>query len=148
MKSDKQISELLLFSKKLRDNYDKKIEEISLEIGLTKPEADMLLFLFNNPELNTAKDAVMYRGFSKAYVSKALTLLSEKKFIILEKDVVDKRFQHIYIKEEARNKVKILKNTQEEIHNSYMKNVTEKEKEILGKIVSKIFENVKGEYNV
>ena len=36
---------VLYFFKKIKDEYDKKIEEAALEIALTKPEADLLLFL-------------------------------------------------------------------------------------------------------
>lgn len=145
MEDKKNLSELLYFSKKSRDNYDKKIEESASEIGLTKPEADMLLFLVNNPEYNTARDAVYYRGFSKAYVSKALTLLIQKKYISIEHDVVDKRYQHITIKDNIINKVRILQNTQEEIINSYMKNITEEEKKLFIQIINKMVKNMKGE---
>lgn len=145
MENKKNLSELLYFSKKARENYDKKIEESANELGLTKPEADILLFLINNPEYNTARDAVYYRGFSKAYVSKALTLLYEKKFISLEHDVVDKRYQHITIKNNIINKARILQNTQEEIINSYMKNITEEEKKLFIQIVNKMIKNMKGE---
>lgn len=148
MEKEKNISDLLYFSKKARDNYDKKIEETAKEIGLTKQEADMLLFLVNNPKYNTARDAVNYRGFSKAYVSKALTLLYEKNYILLQKDVVDKRYQHVFIRDNAINKVKILQNTQEEVFNSYMKSITEEEKKIFSQIINKMIKNMKGEKNV
>ncbi len=32
-----------------------------------KPEADILIFLKNNPEYNKANDIVKFRGFSKAH---------------------------------------------------------------------------------
>ena len=139
------ISELLYFSKKVRDNYDKKIEDIALEIGLSKPEADLLLFLSNNPSYNTARDAVIYRGFSKAYVSKALNSLYKKNYISFKQDVVDKRYQHIFIKDAIENKVRILKNTQEEIISEYTKNITDEEKKNFCLIINKMIKNMKGE---
>ena len=137
------VSELLYFFKKIKDEYDKKIEEAALEIALTKPEADLLLFLSNNPSYNTARDAVVYRGFSKAYVSKALNSLYKKNYISLKQDVVDKRYQHILI-----NKVKILQNTQEKVFQEHTKNITEEEKKLFIEIINKMFKNKKGEKNV
>lgn len=142
------ISELLYFFKKIKDEYDKKIEEAALEIALTKPEADLLLFLSNNPSYNTARDAVVYRGFSKAYVSKALNSLYKKNYISLKQDVVDKRYQHIFINENIINKVKILQNTQEKVFKEHTKNITEEEKKLFIEIINKMFKNKKGEKNV
>ena len=142
------VSELLYFFKKIKDEYDKKIEEAALEIALTKPEADLLLFLSNNPSYNTARDAVVYRGFSKAYVSKALNSLYKKKYISLKQDVVDKRYQHIFINENIINKVKILQNTQEKVFKEHTKNITEEEKKLFIEIINKMFKNKKGEKNV
>ena len=142
------VSELLYFFKKIKDEYDKKIEEAALEIALTKPEADLLLFLSNNPSYNTARDAVVYRGFSKAYVSKALNSLYKKNYISLKQDVVDKRYQHIFINENIINKVKILQNTQEKVFREHTKNITEEEKKLFIEIINKMFKNKKGEKNV
>ncbi len=142
------VSELLYFFKKIKDEYDKKIEEAALEIALTKPEADLLLFLSNNPSYNTARDAVVYRGFSKAYVSKALNSLYKKNYISLKQDVVDKRYQHIFINENIINKVKILQNTQEKVFKEHTKNITEEEKKLFIEIINKMFKNKKGEKNV
>lgn len=142
------VSELLYFFKKIKDEYDKKIEEAALEIALTKPEADLLLFLSNNPSYNTARDAVVYRGFSKAYVSKALNSLYKKNYISLKQDVVDKRYQHIFINENIINKVKILQNTQEKEFQEHTKNITEEEKKLFIEIINKMFKNKKGEKNV
>lgn len=142
------VSELLYFFKRIKDEYDKKIEEAALEIALTKPEADLLLFLSNNPSYNTARDAVVYRGFSKAYVSKALNSLYKKNYISLKQDVVDKRYQHIFINENIINKVKILQNTQEKVFKEHTKNITEEEKKLFIEIINKMFKNKKGEKNV
>lgn len=142
------VSELLYFFKKIKDEYDKKIEEAALEITLTKPEADLLLFLSNNPSYNTARDAVVYRGFSKAYVSKALNSLYKKNYISLKQDVVDKRYQHIFINENIINKVKILQNTQEKVFKEHTKNITEEEKKLFIEIINKMLKNKKGEKNV
>ncbi len=142
------VSELLYFFKKIKDEYDKKIEEAALEIALTKPEADLLLFLSNNPSYNTARDAVVYRGFSKAYVSKALNSLYKKNYISLKQDVVDKRYQHIFINENIINKVKILQNIQEKVFKEHTKNITEEEKKLFIEIINKMFKNKKGEKNV
>ena len=66
------VTSIIKSTRRVRDQYDAAISRAAHQCGITRPEADVLLFLYNNPTLNTARDIVYYRGFSKAYVSKAV----------------------------------------------------------------------------
>lgn len=70
-----QITQFLRLQKQIMESYDSYLSAAARRIGLTKPEADILLFLANNPQFHTARDVVALRGFSKTYVSKAVDLL-------------------------------------------------------------------------
>ena len=63
------VTSIIKSTRRVRDQYDAAISRAAHQCGITRPEADVLLFLYNNPTLNTARDIVYYRGFSKAYVS-------------------------------------------------------------------------------
>ena len=52
---------------------------------------------------------------------------------------------NIFIKDAIENKVRILKNTQEEIISEYTKNITDEEKKIFCLIINKMIKNMKGE---
>ena len=97
MNNDKENSKILFYIKMSKELYDIMIEEEAKKCGITKQEAHVLLFFSNNPNFSNATDVVCYRGFSKAYVSKAIKSLEERKFIKIVNSDIDKRYQHILI---------------------------------------------------
>lgn len=93
METDSLITRIVKSSRLMRTMYDAAITRAAEECGLTRPEADVLLFLYNNPTLNTAHDAACYRGFSKAYVSRAVEPLFRRGMIAITPDPADRRRQ-------------------------------------------------------
>lgn len=94
---DSMLTGMIKYSRAIRLTYDEAIARTAVECELTRPEADVLLFLRNNPTLNTARDVAYYRGFSKAYVSKAVEPLMRKGLISMRTDESDRRRQLLTI---------------------------------------------------
>ena len=67
--------------------------KIADKYNLSFAETDMLLVFSNNPNIINAKDVVNFSKVSKAYVSKSLNTLLEKKLISIQIDELDKRKQ-------------------------------------------------------
>lgn len=112
--SDKiEFSDVLKIIKLSADNYCKIIGDEARKLGLTKCEADVLLFFSNNPDCINAKDAVFNEKISKAYVSKAISLLLEKDYVTLSIDENDKRYQKILITDNASEYVEKLNYVQQ-----------------------------------
>lgn len=97
MNNDTYITSIVKSTRRVRELYDDAISRAALQCGITKPEADVLLFLYNNPTLNTARDIVYYRGFSKAYVSKAVEPLLRRGYLTNVSDAQDRRKQLLSI---------------------------------------------------
>lgn len=97
MNNDTLVTSLIKSTRRVRTLYDEAISRAAHECGITRPEADVLLFLYNNPTLNTASDIVYYRGFSKAYVSKAVDPLIRSGMIAVTVDTADRRRQLLSI---------------------------------------------------
>lgn len=91
------VTSIIKSTRRVRDQYDAAISRAAHQCGITRPEADVLLFLYNNPTLNTARDIVYYRGFSKAYVSKAVDPLIRQGMIDMTTDPSDRRRQLLSI---------------------------------------------------
>lgn len=136
--------EIFYFIKTTLDKYNEIICMKATELGLTKGEADVLLFFHINPSLRNAKDLVKRTNVSKAYVSKAMSLLIDKKLIKIVSDKSDKRYQNIKINNSA---LKII-NTLEKEHDIFFKNMLKgldkNEKEYFIKVLSKIEKNIVG----
>lgn len=112
MDIDFKITKILYNMKHMGDLYHKLSSKAAEECNLTKPEADILIFIKNNPKHNTATDMVKLRGFSKAYVSKAIEPLLDKELIKIEVDKEDRRCQHLSLTEKADPLLDILLNMQ------------------------------------
>lgn len=143
MISDKVGSKMLFFSKISKELYEQIIEKKAKECGISKQEANVLLFFSNNKEFDKATDAVTYRGFSKAYVSKALATLIKRDFVEVYCDSIDKRYQRIIILDKANPVLSVLKEAQRDYFLSLSEGISDEEFLIHAKIIDKIAENIK-----
>lgn len=144
MNDDSMNFKMLSFVRLFKDKYNSMIEMHAKECGISKQEADVLLFFGNNSNLNCAIDVVLYRGFSKAYVSKSINLLKQKKLITICNDNDDKRYQRITINDSARNILNDLKNAQNEFFSCLSEGISKEEFFIYANIIDKITNNMKG----
>ena len=127
MKSKFDITEILYSVKNITDLYYNLSVEVANECGITKPESDILAFLNNNPSCDTAKDIVKLRGFSKAYVSKAVEPLILKGLINVEVDKGDRRCQHLKLTEKSKPIVIKLYNMQSKFIDKITEGIDQKD---------------------
>ena len=71
--------------------------QLTEELQLTQNEIDVLLFLYNNSPLDTARDIARYRAMSKSMISKSVDSLYRKGYLSYEIDEIDKRCIHLKI---------------------------------------------------
>lgn len=136
------ISLFLRFQKEMGDVYSKKISQAASQCSLSKVEADVLLFLANNPQYDTARDVVEYRGFSKAFVSGAVELLLEKRLISIAVSKTDRRFQHLSVTDAADPHLEVLKNTQQEFIKELTRGVQPADIASFQKVVEQFINNI------
>ncbi|MBC5648401.1 MarR family winged helix-turn-helix transcriptional regulator [Christensenella tenuis] len=98
---EKHLRPLLYLSRKLKKLYERECAKAAAPFGLSQGEADVLLFLSNNPGFDTAMDVVKYRSVSKALVSKAVESLSARGYLTLHTDRRDRRYTHLVLTEAA-----------------------------------------------
>lgn len=122
--------------------YEQIIKKEADALGLTKPEADVLLFFANNPEFHSAVDAARFRGVSKAYVSKALVRLADKGLITARTDENDRRFQKIFVTDKADPIVYKLQDAQQQFAQVITRYLSEEKKKTLIGLVPILLENV------
>ena len=85
----KRSTELFIGLRSLFRLYDKMLKRVCTEHDLTLVEADIISFLQNNPEKDTAADIVELRMLSKGAVSKGVEALIQKS--LLERTGADDR---------------------------------------------------------
>lgn len=140
--NNSEITKFLKTQKAIADSYSAAIESAAKRSGITKQEADVLVFFFNNPEYTLASDAVKMRGFSKAYASKAIEQLSENGLIEITCDGDDRRMQRIKITGKGGIIAKSVSMAQKKYYEALLTDITPEERFILNNIFDKIYETL------
>lgn len=97
----------MLFSEWLGKRYamneylQECIEPVCKEYHLTSTEMMVLLFLYNNPEKNTATDIIKYSRMAKANISKAVEHMIRRNLLVRMRDAQDRRLMHLCLTETA-----------------------------------------------
>lgn len=136
------VSKLMVFMKKTKDKVDIEISKVANNIGISKQEAEVLLFLSNNSKLDRGCDMVEIRGFSKAYVSKAVGKLLKKGHISFETDEKDRRYQHIIINESAIKIIHELKKIEKIVFRNLWQGITDEERKTFYSVIEKMTNNI------
>lgn len=81
--------------------YTRQFAPLADSLGLSVRELQVLLFLANNPDYDTARDITVLRGLSKSQVSQAVDLLWAEGLVERTPDTADRRVVHLSITEEG-----------------------------------------------
>lgn len=95
------IEEFLRLSNRLREYYGKQIKDRFSEYTFSPNEISILILLQNNTSITTSTQLRVVLGVSKALVSRSVTSLEQKGFVLVKTDSKDKRISHIELTEEA-----------------------------------------------
>ena len=139
------LSDILTTSWLFHQLYSRKIGKAASCHDISKTEADILLFLQNNPDFDTAKDIVNIRGIAKSYVSKSIDILANKTFLITSPDSKDRRVTHLQLTKEAEAALIDLKEAQEEVFTLITRNISEERKNEVRLAFRQIAANIKEE---
>lgn len=137
------LSDTLTTSWLFHQLYSRKIGEAASPYGISKTEADILLFLCNNPGFDTARDIVNIRGIAKSYVSKSIEILVQKQYLATSPDVKDRRITHLRLTEESDAALVNLKKAQEEVFTLITKDIPEARKKEVRLAFQQIAKNIK-----
>ena len=130
------------YTKKL---YSHLCLEVMKKYDLTRSELDILLFLYNNPSFDNAKDIVEKRGLSKSHASMGVDKLILKGYMVSYQDQKDRRKYHLKLLDAALPIVKDGLETQKQFGQILFKDFSEEEIEMYLKMFTKICRNVKEE---
>ena len=101
------------------------------------------MFLFNNPDYDTAKDISELRKFPKSCVSKAVDDLIKKDYLESFIDISDRRILHLKLKEPSKPVIKLSQKIRTHFLEIICQGIDDREKEELLKILNTISINVK-----
>ena len=89
----------------MRSLYSAQLDAVGRECGLARVELDILLFLANNPQFDTATDIVERRCISKAHVSQSVKSLEQRGYLERRYAGDNRRTIHLHLLEAAQSAV-------------------------------------------
>ena len=123
--------------------FEKCSAEACAGYGFTRAEIDVLSFLKNNPELDTAREIVEYRNLSKAGVSQAVEQLIQKGMLTRRQDEKDRRQIHLQLTEAAQPVGQALDAVREEMRQVMFDGFTPEEEQLYLQLVLRTHRNAK-----
>ncbi len=126
---------------------EKRMEAITGKYDLRKIDVDIIIFLANSGDKNTAKDIASTERFTKGHISQSVKRLVEKGFLYTIQDKKDLRVQHLILEEPAKNILKEMLKIKRSIDECVFDGVTEEERLVLKKVSAKMYDNIARELN-
>lgn len=123
--------------------YESMLKVIEDRYGLSLLEANIISFLYNNPEKNTAVDIVEYRMISKGNVSKGVESLIQKKLLRREEDSRDRRKVNLFLQPAAKPITEAIEKIRIDFFACIFADFSQTEQEGYFRLNEKIIENAK-----
>ena len=136
------MKELLQHALRLRKLYQKWFQPPGEELGLSMLEMDLLLFLYNNPEQNTARDAVTLRGLSKSNVSTAVDRLAQAGWLRVEPDPNSRRVKRLVLLPDRRGALEALALRQSQFFQALLVGFTPQDRQALSALIGRLDGNI------
>lgn len=133
---------LLSYVSHFRQFYARSFEDVGDKYQLTQLEIDILLFLHNNPERNTARDIVELRGFAKSNVSTAVESLRKKGYLLSEPDPESRKIRRLTLAEAKLEPVMEFAACQEQGFAAMLRGFTAEELQLLSQFLKRIDGNL------
>ena len=129
----------------MRSLYSAQLDAVGRECGLARVELDILLFLANNPQFDTATDIVERRCISKAHVSQSVKSLEQRGCLERCYEGDNRRTIHLRLTERAQAAVDVGRQAQLHCFETFMRGFSATELEQLRGYLARIAENVHAE---
>lgn len=139
--------DLLMNGHQFKKFLEKNYEDIMKKYDLRKIEIEILNFISNCGENDTARDIATIQYISKAHISNSIDDLTRKNYIFVIEDSQDRRRCHLRLSDTAKPIIDEIELVRNQIFDILFQNVTEDEKQVLIRISKKITQNIREDLN-
>lgn len=121
--------------------YEMKVSGVCEKYQLRQLEYDILMFIYSNPEYNTAADIVRIRKSTKSHVSTSLKVLEDRGFIERRVDKDNKKHVTIHLLQLANEVIEDGKWAQKEFVQDMFEGLSEEEIKVFMNVFQQVYEN-------
>lgn len=132
------VEEMLKAFIHIRKVYVNEFHSYFKEENYSPNEIDILLFLHNNPNINTSMQLCVCLNVSKTLISRSIDSLIKKEMVISKTDDKDKRMQRLILTDNANPLIKKIESLRDKINEEILKDITKEELIQMEKTLNKI----------
>ena len=136
------MKEYLGFMSLMKEGYLKSVGSVCEKYGLTAAEFDVLLFLANNPDMDTATDIVEKRHMVKSQVSMSVRTLEERGYLARTYKNRNRRTIHLVVCDVAKGAVEEGREALDNAYGTIMHGFSETERELMKKNIVRMINNL------
>lgn len=136
------IQNFFTFFKKSDSVYQRYCQRVIQDWNLNATSFQVIMFLANNPQYNTARDLCRMRGIKTGIASVAIEQLIRMGYLERKTDCADRRIQRLYVTAAAQELVRRGREVQQEYAKMVSGALTEEELEIYFRLTDKIYKRI------
>ncbi len=122
--------------------YYQMLTPVCVEYGLTRMELSVLLFLYHNPQFDTAVEIVKHRRLTKSHVSMSVRSLEEKGLLTCAYHEQNRRTIHLSLTDQASEIVEKGCMAQKRFTEVLFGGFSQEERAMLGDMIARIDGNI------
>lgn len=134
---------MIRIARNILQSYNAKCKPLCQEMGMPQTAFDILMFLANNPEFNTARDIVECRYIKANLVSVNVESLVQEGYLTREKSPGDRRKVRLVCTEKAGSVVERGRQLQSQFTGEMFQNVDEQQREAFFQVLRTLEDNLK-----
>lgn len=135
--------DILSGAKSFHKIYNQVIQAEAARHHLSLMDADVILFLYNNPDYDTAKDISRFRMLAKSGVSASVESLTSLGYLESHEDAADRRKIHLKLTDASTPIARDLKQTQEDFFERLNRGISEEERQMFSELLKRMMDNLK-----
>lgn len=136
------MTDYVRFVNRFKHYYTACFQDLCEQYGLTQLEVDILLFLYHNPENNTARDIVALRGLAKSNVSTSVEALRRDRYLEATVDPRNRRKRRLHLLPDGQMVIEMLADQQRSCLSHLAQGFTEEELCQLQSLLERIENNM------
>ncbi len=138
----KNVEEMLKSYATIREAYSNYLSKIFDDGSFSPNEINILVFLHNNPSINTSKKLTLTLCVSKGLISRSVDALITKGLLIKEKDLKDGRNAHLKLSVKAEPLILKMQESKDRFAERLIENIDPQEFAIYQKVQAQIDQNL------
>lgn len=132
---------------KIEKAYRRFFHEEAEKYQLTPNEVLVILFLYENgSSVDTAKDIARYEGVSKGLIARSVDSLTEKGYLTLKRDEMDRRVIHLHLTEQCDGIVHQMAEKKKRFLECIQRDIPKEDIRITSRTLEHFMKNISGLY--